>query len=174
MKKLIVSILLCAFIVVGCRSNDIKEKVNVDEQKNEDTSSEDEVKEDEVIEEGEDSEEGTKEEENVLYYIDKLKDKKFVSTYGDEQEPSVWYTAAEELGTIGKPSIPYLIENLETTDTYEKGLTLYALLLASQDESLREITNGEYIEAGLTFNEKEQAEFTEVALKWWDKYKDKF
>lgn len=172
MKKVIISILLCGLLAVGCKSNDTTDKEN---------SVDNEIKEEEIITEEEeppvDEEDEINEkdtEEKVEYYISKLKDKNYIFSYGGEEEPNIWYTAAEELGTIGKPSIPSLIKNLETDDSYEKGLTLYALLLASQDERLREVTKGEYIEAGLTFDEKEQAEFTEAALNWWEKYKDQF
>ncbi len=70
--------------------------------------------------------------ELMLYYIFKLKDKDYTRPYGHEEEPYTWHIAAEELGQIGKPAIPYLIKNLQTNDAYEKGVTLYALLLASQ------------------------------------------
>ena len=44
---------------------------------------------------------------------------------------------------VGKPAIPGLIEKLETDDDYERALALYALLLASQHENVKEFTNGE-------------------------------
>ncbi|PKM52377.1 MAG: hypothetical protein CVV02_01095 [Firmicutes bacterium HGW-Firmicutes-7] len=167
MKKVIICILLFGIVVVGCKSKDLP----ID---NEDEIIDNLDEDEEVVPEDEDAQEDEIDDENISYYLDKLKDKTYISTYGDEQEPSIWYTAAEELGTIGKPAIPYLIKKLKTSDSYEKGLVLYALLLASQDENLKEITNGEYIEAGLTFDEKEQERFSADALKWWEKYKDQF
>jgi len=110
----------------------------------------------------------------VAYYLEKLKDRSFVATYGDNEEPKVWYTAAEELGMIGKKSIPGLIEKLSTDDDYERALALYALLLASQDEEVKAFTNGEYIDVTLDFNPESHKEMAEKALAWWDKYKDNF
>lgn len=116
----------------------------------------------------------TEEASDVLFYIEKLKDQTYVSTYGDKQEPSIWYTAAEALGEIGKPAIPYLIANLDTEDSYERGLTLYALLLASQHENMQSITNGEYINVNLTLIYSEQEQYVETAKTWWDKYEAQF
>lgn len=110
----------------------------------------------------------------VLYYMNKLSDKDFTSTYGHEEEPYTWYIAAEELGEFGKIAIPYLIENLKTNANYEKGVTLYALLLASQADDVDIFTNGEYIHAGLTFDEENQEKYTVIALDWWEKYKKNF
>lgn len=112
--------------------------------------------------------------DKVLFYMDKLKDQTYTSTYGDDEEPNTWYTAAEELGQIGKPAIPYLIANLDTTDPYEKGLTLYALLLASQHQNVQSITGGEYINVNLTFIPEEQVQYVKDAQAWWSKYKDSF
>lgn len=108
---------------------------------------------------------------DVLYYIHKLKDKDFTSTYGGENEKT-WYTAAEELGTIGKEAIPFLIKNLETNNEYERALTLYALLLASQAEDVKTFTKGEYIEVNLDFDASTHEEYMEIAKAWWEKYKE--
>ncbi len=113
-------------------------------------------------------------ENSVEYYLEKLKDKSFTGTYGDGEEPKVWYTAAEELGMVGKPAIPGLIEKLETDDDYERALALYALLLASQHENVKEFTNGEYIDVTLDFNPETHRSMVDKALAWWDKYKDNF
>ncbi len=107
---------------------------------------------------------------NILFYISKLKDKDFVRPYGHEEEPYTWYISAEELGLIGKPAIPYLIKNLETKDMYEKAVTLYALLLASQDEEIFDLTNGEYIKVNLFFDDDVVIKNEEIALTWWEKY----
>src|SRR5690625_1550488 len=75
----------------------------------------------------------TQEQQKVAFYIDKLPDRGFVDSYGDNDNPKVWYTAAEKLGAIGAPAIPALVRRLSTTDPYELMLALYALMLASQD-----------------------------------------
>src|SRR5690625_8026986 len=72
----------------------------------------------------------------VRYYISKLPDRTFVDTYGGEEHPRTWYTAAEALGAMGTIAIPALIDRLDTSDPYELKLALYALMLASQDPKL--------------------------------------
>ncbi len=110
-------------------------------------------------------------EEKVEFYLDKLKDKEFTGTYGDGY---TWYTAAEELGMIGKPAIPGLIKKLDTQDDYERALALYALLLASQQENVKSFSKGEYIDVNLDFNKDNHTEMVDKAMAWWDKYKDNF
>jgi len=114
------------------------------------------------------------EDQKVAFYLEKLKDKSFTDTYGDGEEPKVWYTAAEELGMLGKKSIPGLIEKLDTDDDYERALALYALLLASQDEEVKAFTDGEYIDVTLDFNPETHPEMIDKAMAWWNKYKDNF
>ncbi len=106
---------------------------------------------------------------NINFYISKLKDKSYVGTYGGEHRYE-WFTAAEELGMIGLPAIPALIENLKTTDPYELMLSLYALMLASQDKQLMSKTGGEYINLETVLEEKANTKNKQIALKWWDKY----
>ena len=109
--------------------------------------------------------------ENVKFYMDKLSDKSYTKLYG---EGYTWYTAAEELGLIGKPAFPSLIERIETKDDYERALVFYALLLATQNENVASITNGEYIEVNLDFDVTQHTAMKEKCMAWWDKYKDKF
>lgn len=172
MKKTLILILVGIILLVGCKGKNLSGNKNdsiIEEQKDDNKD----INEDQDAEDKE-AEEQKSEDEQILYYMSKLKDKSFVSTYGDKDEPSIWYTAAEELGMIGKAAIPYLINNLNTDDSYEKGLTLYALLLASQDTELMKLTSNEYIDAGLTFSQQEQEEYTRNALAWWEKYKSLF
>lgn len=110
-------------------------------------------------------------EEKVEFYLDKLKDKEFTGIYNEEY---TWYTAAEELGMIGKPAIPGLIEKLDTQDDYERALALYALLLATQQDNVKSFTNGEYINVNLDFNKDNHPEMVDKALSWWGKYKSNF
>ena len=112
--------------------------------------------------------------DEIRYYIGKLPDTTFTSVYGGDEHPKIWYTSAEELGRIGKPAIPYLVERLESGDPYEVKLAVYALMLASQDAALKEETNGEYINLGEVLTESGNAENKEVALAWWSKYKHLF
>lgn len=107
------------------------------------------------------------EEAEVQYYIGKLKDREFTGVYG---EGYTWYIAAEELGKIGKPAIPYLIKNLETKDDYETALTLYALLLATQHENVKEFAGHNYIATALDFNIDRHEEMKEIAFMWWERY----
>lgn len=109
--------------------------------------------------------------EKVEFFLEKLKDKSFTGTYG---EGYTWYTAAEELGMLGKPAIPGLIEKLNTKDDYERALTLYALLLATQHDNVKIFTNGEYIDVNLDFDGNNHPESVAKAMAWWDKYKQNF
>ena len=110
-------------------------------------------------------------EEKVEFYLEKLKDKDYIGTYN---EGYIWYTAAEELGKIGKPAIPGLIQKLETQDDYERALALYALLLATQHDNVKSFTDGEYIIVNLDFNKENHPEMVDIAIAWWNKYKDNF
>lgn len=107
----------------------------------------------------------------VDYYIDKLKDPTYVDIY-DLEHP--WYIAAESLGAIGKPAIPSLINRLNTSDDYERALTLYALLLASQADNVTSFTDGEYIHTKLDFDARNHPAQIQIAMDWWEKYKSYF
>ena len=111
--------------------------------------------------------------DKTLYYISKLGDKTFTTTYNHDY---TWYIAAEELGKIGKDAIPLLIENLNTGDVYEKSLTFYALQLASQNDNVKSFTKGEYInvKSPLAFDGKDFDEMTKIVNAWWQKYKNNF
>ncbi|MFQ6066055.1 MAG: hypothetical protein ACE5K3_02105 [bacterium] len=105
----------------------------------------------------------------LSFYLDKLKDRNFTSTYG---EGYTWYIAAEELGKMGKLAIPYLIEKLNTKDDYERTQALYALLLASQCGNVTSFTGGEYVrESAQAFPPSEEHPRLVKAWKaWYEKY----
>jgi len=107
---------------------------------------------------------------DVMFYIHKLKDKDYTFEYGDENIKT-WYIAAEEIALIGKPAIPYLIKNLQTKNDYERAVTLYALLISTQNENVKIFTNGEYIEVSLDFNPENHEKLKKIAIDWWEKYK---
>ncbi len=107
----------------------------------------------------------------VSYYMDKLSDPTYVTTYNTDY---TWYTAAEALGELGKPSIPALIKRLDTTNPYERSLVLYALLLASQAENVKVFAGNDYIHTHLDFNTNTHNAQKMIALEWWEKYKSYF
>ncbi|QEH67399.1 HEAT repeat domain-containing protein [Cellulosilyticum sp. WCF-2] len=107
----------------------------------------------------------------VSYYMDKLSDPTYVTTYNTDY---TWYTAAEALGELGKPSIPALIKRLDTTNPYERSLVFYALLLASQAENVKVFTGNDYIHTHLDFNTNTHNAQKMIALEWWEKYKSYF
>lgn len=107
----------------------------------------------------------------VTYYMKKLIDPSYTKTYGHGY---IWYTAAEELGRMGKPAIPELIYRIGTPDDYERSLILYALLLASQQENVKAFTGGEYIDVSLDFNPSSHPAMAETAMDWWEKYIEYF
>lgn len=115
--------------------------------------------------------EATTESAAAHYYITRLPDRSYVRTYGDADNPRIWYTAAEALGEIGKPAIPALIERLDTTDPYELKLALYALMLATQDALLQAETGGDYLQLGTVLTEDSNAENRQRALDWWEKHR---
>lgn len=105
------------------------------------------------------------------YYIDKLSDPTYTDIYNEEY---IYYTAAENLGQIGKPAIPKLISRLQTPDDYERALVLYALLLASQDDSVQAFVGNDYININLDFDARNHPKQVKIAYDWWDKYKSYF
>ncbi len=111
--------------------------------------------------------------QNMLidYYMNKLSDPTFTSIYNNEY---VYYTAAEQLGQIGKKAIPPLINRLDTADDYERALVLYALLLASQDEEVKAFVGNNYIHTHLDFDARNHPEQVKIALEWWNKYQSYF
>lgn len=111
--------------------------------------------------------------QNLLidYYMDKLSDPTFTSIYNTDY---IYYTAAEQLGQIGKMAIPPLISRLDTTNDYERALVLYALLLASQDESVKAFVGDDYLHTHLDFDARNHPQQVKLALDWWEKYKSHF
>lgn len=102
----------------------------------------------------------------VHYYIGKLPDRTYVDTYGGEEHPRTWYTAAEALGAMGKIAIPALIERLDTSDPYELKLALYALMLASQDPVLLAETHGDYLRLTTVLTQETNDENLRRARAW--------
>jgi len=107
----------------------------------------------------------------VHYYIGKLPDRTYVDTYGGEEHPRTWYTAAEALGAMGKTAIPALIERLGTTDPYELKLALYALMLASQDPVLLAETDGDYLRLTTVLTQETNDENLRRARAWVQKHR---
>ena len=108
--------------------------------------------------------------ESVRYYIGKLPDRDYVSTYGGPEHPRTWYTAAEELGQIGAAAVPALVERLDTHDSYELMLVLYALMLASQDPVLMAASGGDYLQLQTVLVEESNDENRRRALAWWQRW----
>ncbi len=107
--------------------------------------------------------------EILSFLLDKLKDPNYTSVYGDY----TWYIAAEELGQIGKPAIPYLIQKLDTDDDYERTQTLYALSLATQDENVLVFT-GENHRAPAFPEPEDHPELVEEWKEWFEEYEEYF
>ncbi|WP_404474169.1 hypothetical protein [Vreelandella venusta] len=105
-------------------------------------------------------------EEEAAYYVSRLADRRFVSSYGDGDNPKTWYIAAERLGEIGLPAVPLLFAQLATQNAYEQMLVLYALQLATQDPRLMARTRGDYIQLVTALNPAGNAENTRIAQQW--------
>ena len=108
-------------------------------------------------------------EKKVSYYIRKLPDPSYATTYGCDDGKTTWHTAAEQLGLVGKPAIPALMDRLDTHDPHERSLVLYALLLASQDDELRKATQGDYIKV-YAWDPKTHDENAKIACDWWARW----
>lgn len=108
--------------------------------------------------------------EKVHYYIGKLADRDYVDLYGGPEHPRTWYTAAEELGQIGAAAVPALVTRLDTPDSYELMLVLYALMLASQDPVLMAASGGDYLQLDTVLVEETNAKNRRRALAWWQRW----
>ncbi len=107
----------------------------------------------------------------LTFYISKLKDTSYYEKYNHNYK---WFTAAEELGKIGAPAIPKLMERIDNANSYERDQIFYALLLASQNENTKKLVGDDYIKVGRTAEARQLDIFTTTAKIWWDKHKDKF
>ena len=108
--------------------------------------------------------------DDLHYNLSKLSDPEFTQIYGDGENDKIWYTAAENLGHIGKPAIPFLIEKLESDNEYEVMLALYALQLASQDPQVQQHTDGNYVSLPSVLNPRANRHNKAIALSWWQEY----
>lgn len=109
-------------------------------------------------------------EEEAAYYVSRLADRRFVTSYGGSDNRRPWYIAAERLGQIGLPAVPLLFSRLDTADEYEQMLVLYALQLATQDPQLMVRTRGEYIQLGVVLDPAYNAENAATARQWWQQH----
>ncbi|WP_249977684.1 hypothetical protein [Vreelandella olivaria] len=109
-------------------------------------------------------------EEKAAYYVSRLADRRFVSSYGGSDNPRIWYIAAERLGQIGMPAVPLLFARLNTHDDYELMLALYALQLATQDPLLTVQTRGDYIQLNTVLDPGANAENLRLAQEWWQQH----
>lgn len=109
-------------------------------------------------------------EEEASYYVSRLSDRRFVSSYGDHNNSRTWYIAAERLGQIGLPAVPLLFARLDTRDDYELMLVLYALQLATQDPLLMSRTRNDYIQLSAALDPSANAENARIAQQWWQQH----
>jgi hypothetical protein len=76
--------------------------------------------------------------EQIQFYVEHLGDTSYVAYQPLEDLNVEWYEAAEQLGIIGAPAVPALMDVLRsTTDGYERTQAFYALRLAAQDYRIR-------------------------------------
>ncbi len=111
-------------------------------------------------------------EEEASYYVSRLADRRFVTSYGDRDNRRPWYIAAERLGEIGLPAVPLLFARLNTRDAYEQMLVLYALQLATQDPQLMVRTGGDYVQLGVVLDPAHNADNVASAQQWWQQHAD--
>lgn len=105
------------------------------------------------------------------YNLSRLADQSYIDTYGDGENEKIWYSAAENLGQIGKPAVPHLMARLSSDDEYEVMLALYALQLATQDEALAEHLDGNYVRFPSVLNPRANDHNVAIARDWWRQYR---
>src|SRR5690625_1279308 len=110
----------------------------------------------------------------VRYYISKLPDRTFVDTYGGEEHPRTWYTAAEALGAMGTIAIPALIDRLDTSESNKRKPPLYALMHASHDPKLIAKTESHYLQLTPVLTQDTNAENLRRARAWVQRYQHLF
>lgn len=152
-----VGLLIVAAALIGCTGSDVEEPSGIDREHAASAEDVDEA--------------AQSDREAIRYNISKLPDRDYVEIYGDEENPRPWYTAAEALSEIGKPAVPALIERLDTADSYELMLALYALMLASQDPALLAETDGDYLRLDTVLTQDTNEENLGRALDWWQRYR---
>lgn len=106
------------------------------------------------------------------FYLEKLRDKDFTNTYG---ECYTWYIAAEKIGEIGRPAIPFLIDKLDTKDSYERTQILYALFLAANNENVKNIIKSDIPELAKQYTLPPLQWHKELVAEWkswWKEYKN--
>lgn len=112
--------------------------------------------------------------ECVAFYAARLRDSTYIE-YAEDGEPRSWLVAPEELGAIGAPALPLLIQELECSeDVYERTQVFYALRLAAQGPGTEDAT----IQAELSTvlnrfpsalpPESEHASLKAAWLTWWE------
>jgi hypothetical protein len=102
----------------------------------------------------------------------RLGDPKYVTYLQHDGAERPWYVAAEELGKIGSPAVSPLVERLRsTTDTYERTITFYGLLLAAQAPEINEALGQTIPNYPLALPYDEEHErLKKLWLDWWAKY----
>lgn len=117
-----------------------------------------------------DADDGQPRHDDLEYNLQRLDDQHYTQTYGDGENDKIWYSAAENLGQMGKRAVPHLIETLDSNDSFEVMLALYALQLASQDAQLQAQTEYNYLTLPSVLNPRANNHNKAIALSWWREY----
>jgi len=114
--------------------------------------------------------------QRIAFYVARLGDTTYVE-YNWDGDPHSWPVAPEELGLIGAPALPPLIQALEHSERVsERTWIFYALMLAAQGPG----TNDSAAQAELTTmlrrseafpDESQHAALKDAWLRWWDKHR---
>jgi hypothetical protein len=112
--------------------------------------------------------------ERIEFYLARLGDRDYVQYYELEGTKVPWYLAAEELGGLGSPAIPPLIERVQATnDPYERKLCFYALRLAAQSPEVIASIGRTLPDDDLALPpEGDQPRVLSLWLDWWETYGD--
>jgi hypothetical protein len=108
--------------------------------------------------------------ERIQFYMERLGDTSYVAYQPLEDTYVEWYEAAEQLGIIGAPAVPPLIDLLRSTqDVFERTQVFYALRLAAQDHRIRLDLGIQIPDYAMAYPEPGAHEaLREEWLRWWE------
>jgi len=116
--------------------------------------------------------------ERVAFYVTRLEDSTYVEYFWHDG-PQPWLVAPEELGMIGAPALPSLVQALECSRVaYERTQILYALRLAAQGPGTEDAAARREVETILRRfalalpPEDQHASLKAAWLEWWRNHRD--
>jgi hypothetical protein len=117
--------------------------------------------------------------ERVAFYVTRLGDSTYIE-YVWHDGPQPWLVAPEELGMIGAPALPSLVQALECSSVvHERTQIFYALRLASQGPGTEDAAARREVDTILRRfalalpSEDQHASMKAAWLEWWRNHRDR-